>query len=58
MTRQDFHFFGTISSTGVIAVSWYPADTKDDNGEPIDDVVPLLLDVAQRYAIKVSKWRQ
>ncbi|XP_019727809.1 glycoprotein endo-alpha-1,2-mannosidase [Hippocampus comes] len=47
-------FFGTISSPGVIAVSWYPTDTKDDNGEPIDDIVPLLLDVAQRYSIKVA----
>uniref|UniRef100_A0A3Q2YHA7 Glycoprotein endo-alpha-1,2-mannosidase n=1 Tax=Hippocampus comes TaxID=109280 RepID=A0A3Q2YHA7_HIPCM len=26
----------------------------DDNGEPIDDIVPLLLDVAQRYSIKVA----
>lgn len=38
---------------GVIAVSWYPPDTKDDNGEPLDDIVPLLLEVAHKYHIKV-----
>lgn len=39
--------------SGVIAVSWYPPDMKDDNGEPTDDIVPLLLEVAQKYHIKV-----
>ncbi|XP_077395982.1 glycoprotein endo-alpha-1,2-mannosidase [Festucalex cinctus] len=42
------------AAIGVIAVSWYPPHTKDDNGEPVDDIVPLLLDVAQRYDIKVA----
>lgn len=26
---------------------------KDDNGEPVDDFVPLLLEVAHKYHIKV-----
>lgn len=38
---------------GVIAVSWYPPDLKDDNGEALDDIVPLLLEVAHKYHIKV-----
>ena len=38
---------------GVIAVSWYPPGLKDDNGEPTDDFVPLLLEVAHKYHIKV-----
>lgn len=35
-------------------VSWYPPDMKDDNGEPVDDIVPLLLEVAYKYHIKVA----
>ncbi|XP_037096608.1 glycoprotein endo-alpha-1,2-mannosidase [Syngnathus acus] len=42
------------AAIGVIAVSWYPPHTKDDNGQPIDDIVPQLLDMAQRYHIKVT----
>ena len=40
-------------SSGVIAVSWYPPGLKDDNGEPIDDIVALLMDVAHKYNVKV-----
>lgn len=39
--------------SGVIAVSWYPPSTNDDNGEPLDNIVPLLLEVAHKYHIKV-----
>ncbi|XP_053290071.1 glycoprotein endo-alpha-1,2-mannosidase [Pleuronectes platessa] len=42
------------AAIGVIAVSWYPPDMKDDNGEPTDDFVPLLLEVAHKYHIKVA----
>lgn len=42
------------SPPGVVAVSWYPPNTKDDNGEPTDDIVPLLLNVAHKYHIKVG----
>ena len=39
--------------SGVMALSWYPPNMKDDNGEPMDDFVPLLLEVAHKYHIKV-----
>uniref|UniRef100_A0A3P9L5U7 Glycoprotein endo-alpha-1,2-mannosidase n=1 Tax=Oryzias latipes TaxID=8090 RepID=A0A3P9L5U7_ORYLA len=42
------------AAIGVIAVSWYPPDSKDDNGEALDDIVPLLLEVAHKYHIKVA----
>ncbi|XP_061824130.2 glycoprotein endo-alpha-1,2-mannosidase [Nerophis lumbriciformis] len=42
------------AAIGVIAVSWYPPNTNDDNGEPLDAIMPLLLDVAHQYHIKVS----
>lgn len=42
------------AAIGVIAVSWYPPNMKDDNGEATDDIVPLLLEVAQKYHIKVA----
>ena len=40
-------------SSGVIAVSWYPPGMKDDNGEPIDDIVAMLMDAAHKYHVKV-----
>uniref|UniRef100_A0A3B1J273 Glycoprotein endo-alpha-1,2-mannosidase n=1 Tax=Astyanax mexicanus TaxID=7994 RepID=A0A3B1J273_ASTMX len=39
--------------SGVLAVSWYPAGMKDDNGEPVDDIIPLILEVADKYKVKV-----
>lgn len=42
------------AAIGVCAVSWYPPEMKDDNGEPTDDIVPLLLEVANKYHIKVA----
>nr|XP_057946060.1 glycoprotein endo-alpha-1,2-mannosidase isoform X2 [Doryrhamphus excisus] len=42
------------AAIGVIAVSWYPPHLKDDNGEPVDNIMPLLLDVAHQYHIKVA----
>ncbi|KAJ8288647.1 hypothetical protein COCON_G00013060 [Conger conger] len=41
------------SAVGVLALSWYPPGMADDNGEPTDDFVPLILDVAQKYQVKV-----
>lgn len=41
------------AAIGVIAVSWYPAGMKDDNGEPVDDIMPLILEVADKYKVKV-----
>lgn len=41
------------AAIGVLAVSWYPAGMKDDNGEPVDDIIPLILEVAHKYKVKV-----
>lgn len=40
--------------SGVIAVSWYPPGMKDDNGEPTEDIVSLIMDVAAKYKVKVG----
>lgn len=42
-----------FSFAGVIAISWYPPDMRDDNGESVDDIMPLILEVAHKYLIKV-----
>ncbi|KAJ8377336.1 hypothetical protein AAFF_G00261210 [Aldrovandia affinis] len=42
------------AAIGVLAVSWYPPGMKDDNGEPTDDIVPLVLAAAHRYQVKVA----
>ncbi|XP_028839379.1 glycoprotein endo-alpha-1,2-mannosidase [Denticeps clupeoides] len=42
------------AAVGVLAVSWYPPGMKDDNGESTDDIVPLVLDAAHEYEIKVA----
>ncbi|CAL8296563.1 unnamed protein product [Arctogadus glacialis] len=42
------------AAIGVIAVSWYPPGMKDDNGEPIDDIVAMLMDAAHKYHVKVA----
>ena len=39
---------------GVAAVSWYPPDQNDDNGLSPDPHIPLLLDIAHKYSIKVT----
>ncbi|XP_060789674.1 glycoprotein endo-alpha-1,2-mannosidase [Neoarius graeffei] len=41
------------AAIGVLAVSWYPSGMKDDNGEPTEDIVPLILEVAAKYKVKV-----
>ncbi|XP_053566529.1 glycoprotein endo-alpha-1,2-mannosidase [Bombina bombina] len=42
------------ASIGVISLSWYPPGKSDDNGEPTDDLVPAILDSAQKYGLKVT----
>ncbi|XP_006004938.1 glycoprotein endo-alpha-1,2-mannosidase [Latimeria chalumnae] len=39
---------------GVVAISWYPPGMADENGEPTDDIVPLVLDAAHKYHLKVA----
>ena len=39
---------------GVLAVSWYPPETRDPNALIfVDDLMPMLLDIAKEYAIKL-----
>ena len=40
--------------SGVVVVSWYPPGQADDNGQPFDGLIPLLLDSAHRHGVKVS----
>ncbi|XP_030641061.1 glycoprotein endo-alpha-1,2-mannosidase isoform X2 [Chanos chanos] len=40
--------------TASIAVSWYPPGKHDENGDSTDDILPLLLDVAHKYQVKVA----
>ncbi|XP_055981287.1 glycoprotein endo-alpha-1,2-mannosidase [Sorex fumeus] len=39
---------------GVLALSWYPPDTSDENGLPTDNLVPTILDKAHKYNLKVT----
>ncbi|KAJ8291214.1 hypothetical protein GJAV_G00022700 [Gymnothorax javanicus] len=41
------------AAIGVLALSWYPPALKDDNGDTTDEIVPLILDTAQKYQVKV-----
>uniref|UniRef100_A0A8B9QH24 Glycoprotein endo-alpha-1,2-mannosidase n=2 Tax=Apteryx owenii TaxID=8824 RepID=A0A8B9QH24_APTOW len=42
------------ASIGVISLSWYPPGMADENGEPTDDLVPVILDFAHKYNLKVT----
>ncbi|XP_004011314.2 glycoprotein endo-alpha-1,2-mannosidase [Ovis aries] len=42
------------ASIGVLALSWYPPDLNDENGEPTDNLVPTILDKAHKYNLKVT----
>jgi len=39
---------------GTLSVSWYPPGMADDEGQPWDDLMPLLLDTAEKYKLKVN----
>lgn len=43
-----------LAGVGVIAVSWYPPGLADAEGTPPDYIMPLLLDVAEAFSIKVT----
>ncbi|KAL2098518.1 hypothetical protein ACEWY4_004998 [Coilia grayii] len=43
-----------MAAIGVLAISWYPPGMSDDNGEFSDNIVPLVLDAAHTYQIKVA----
>ncbi|MBN3294254.1 MANEL protein, partial [Polypterus senegalus] len=42
------------AAAGVLVLSWYPPGVADDNGEPTEDLVPAILDSANRRNIKVA----
>ena len=42
------------SGAGVVVVSWYPEQKADQQGIPIDRLVPKLLDIAAEYGLKVT----
>ncbi|XP_062836646.1 glycoprotein endo-alpha-1,2-mannosidase isoform X2 [Anolis carolinensis] len=39
---------------GVLALSWYPPNMADENGEPTDVLVPTILDIADKYKLKIT----
>ncbi|ESO01880.1 hypothetical protein HELRODRAFT_132254, partial [Helobdella robusta] len=41
------------ANIGVLALSWYPPGTHDDEGEDMDDLVTNILDHAQLFQLKV-----
>ncbi|XP_037655276.1 glycoprotein endo-alpha-1,2-mannosidase-like [Choloepus didactylus] len=43
------------ASIGVLALSGYPPDSSDENGEPTEDLVPTILDKAHKYNLKMLK---
>ncbi len=42
------------AGVGVISVSWYPREKADEEGFPPDPLIPMLLNKAQLYSIKVT----
>lgn len=54
MVMEKHMFQLRKAGVGVVSVSWYPPNMADDEGLPPDLLVPLLLDVAHKYAIKVT----
>lgn len=40
--------------TGVLSVSWYPPGQSDDNGDEWDHHIPLLMDIAASFELKVQ----
>ncbi|MEQ2182346.1 hypothetical protein GOODEAATRI_021393 [Goodea atripinnis] len=42
------------AASGVLVLSWYPPGVADDHGEPTEDLVPAVMDAAQRHSIKVA----
>lgn len=40
--------------SGVFALSWYPPGMADDEGKPFHALVFDMLDIAQKYDVKVG----
>lgn len=43
-----------LSGAGVLAVSWYPPNDADNEGKNPDKLIPLILDLADKYQLKVA----
>ena len=41
--------------SGVVVVSWYPAGYADNEGQEPDSLMPIILDHAQKYELKVGQ---
>jgi len=41
------------ANIGVISISWYPPGQADEHGPPSDGIVPILLENAMKYGLKV-----
>eukprot|EP00062_Callorhinchus_milii_P008431 gi/632951114/ref/XP_007891114.1/ PREDICTED: glycoprotein endo-alpha-1,2-mannosidase isoform X2 [Callorhinchus milii] len=59
LVNSDLHAFyymwyGNPKFDGVVALSWYPPGMSDDNGEPMEDLVPDVLEAAHKYHLKVT----
>lgn len=39
---------------GVVVVSWYPPGDADNEGLEPDSLMPLILDMAHKYDLKVN----
>ncbi|XP_068087283.1 glycoprotein endo-alpha-1,2-mannosidase [Hyperolius riggenbachi] len=42
------------AAIGVLSLSWYPPHMNDDSGIPSDDLVQQVLDMAEKYELKVN----
>ncbi|XP_038657215.1 glycoprotein endo-alpha-1,2-mannosidase-like protein [Scyliorhinus canicula] len=42
------------AAVGVLVLSWYPSGLEDENSERMDDLVPAILDAADKYSLKVA----
>ncbi|XP_062583594.1 glycoprotein endo-alpha-1,2-mannosidase-like [Saccostrea cucullata] len=43
-----------LSGAGVLVVSWYPPNDADNEGKQPDKLMPLILDMADKYQLKVA----
>ncbi|VDN50349.1 unnamed protein product, partial [Dracunculus medinensis] len=42
------------ANINVLVVSWYPQHLADVRGHPWDDIIPILLDMANKYSLKIT----
>uniref|UniRef100_A0A1I8GVY9 Glycoprotein endo-alpha-1,2-mannosidase-like protein n=1 Tax=Macrostomum lignano TaxID=282301 RepID=A0A1I8GVY9_9PLAT len=42
------------SGAGTVVVSWYPPGMADENGRPVDRLVPMLLSAAREFQLRLA----